>query len=232
MPRQARVVAEGVPHHVTQRGNNGQRVFFTATDRRLYLSLLAAESRSQGLRIAGYCLMPNHVHLIVTPELPTSLALGIGRANNLYSRYLNRRLGRKGHLWQNRFYSAPLDRPHLWEALRYVDLNPVRAGLVERAEDWADSSAAAHLSGADPSGLLHPEELDAVRRAGDWQEALRFTTFDERMAERIRAATHGGKPLGEDEFVADLERRLGRDLRLRPRGRPPVAASLARAADA
>ena len=132
MPRTARVVAVDVPHHVTQRGNNRRQVFFSNAQRRHYLALLGEHAERRQLRILGWCLMPNHVHVIAVPELETSLAQGFGRTHNDYARYLNKLRGRSGHLWQNRFYSAPMDRGHVLRALRYVDLNPVRARLAER----------------------------------------------------------------------------------------------------
>ena len=130
MPRIARVVAVAVPHHVTQRGNNRQQVFFTDSQRCLYLALLRQHAQRNHLEILGYCLMPNHVHAIVAPLVQTSLGHTFGRARSAYSRHLNRARNRSGHLWQNRFYSAPLGESHLIAALRYVDLNPLRAGLV------------------------------------------------------------------------------------------------------
>ena len=122
----ARIVAVGVPYHVTQRGNNRQDVFFVNDDRRCYLDLLREASRRFGLEVLGYCLMTNHVHLLVVPRNEDALALGIGRAHWWYSRYVNRLHGRSGHLWQGRFFSAPLEESHLWAALGYVERNPVR----------------------------------------------------------------------------------------------------------
>ncbi len=154
------MVAVGEPHHVTQRGNNRQQVFFSNAPRRTYLTLLAEHAARHRLRLLGYCLMPNHVHAVVVPERSDSMARGFGRAHNSYSHYFNTVRRRSGHLWQNRFYSAPLGREHLTRALCYVDLNPVRAGLVEQAPDYAWSSARAHLTGRDPAGLL---DLDLWR---------------------------------------------------------------------
>ncbi len=122
MPRIARVVAVGVPHHVTQRGNNRQQVFFSDLDRRFYTTLLQHQSARHGLRVLGWCLMPNHIHIVGIPEHEHSLAHALGRAHYEYTIYLNRQKIRSGHLWQNRFFSAPLDRDHLHTALRYVDL--------------------------------------------------------------------------------------------------------------
>jgi putative transposase len=129
MPRVARVVIPGVPHHVTQRGNNRQDVFYTDDDRRHYLRLLGEQSH----RVLGYCLITNHVHLVVVPEHENSLARAIGRTHYLYTLYINRMHSRSGHLWQNRFFSCGLDEKHAYCALRYVELNPVRARIKQRA---------------------------------------------------------------------------------------------------
>jgi putative transposase len=127
------VVAVGAPHHVTQRGNNRQKIFFSDSDRQVYLAFLAERCRKFGLTLLGYCLMPNHVHLIAVPARADSLARALGRAHYDYAVYFNHRKHHSGHVWQNRFYSAALDRDHLGTALRYVDLNPVRGRLLERA---------------------------------------------------------------------------------------------------
>ena len=149
VPRIARVVAVGAPHHVTQRGNNRQKVFFSAADRRIYLLLLGSHCHRWKLTLLGYCLMPNHVHLVAVPEQETSLAKAVGRTNYEYAVYLNGRRRRSEYVWQNRFYSTSLSRDHLVAALRYVDLNPVRAGLVVEAVSYEWSSAAAHVTGKD-----------------------------------------------------------------------------------
>jgi putative transposase len=214
------VVAVGVPHHVTQRGNNRQKVFFHESDYRFYLALLADQCRRHGLQILGYCLMPNHVHLVAVPERPNSLALALGRAHNLYCRWFNARRRRSGHLWQNRFYSAPLGRSHLLAALRYVDLNPARAGLTERAVDYRWSSARAHAACRDPSGLLDMEGWRQICPRNDWAPFLAAATREEPLLARIRDATRSGKPVGDEPFVKGLERKAGYALRLRPRGRP------------
>jgi len=222
MPRRARVVAVDVPHHVTQRGNNRQQIFFSDLHRQLYLALLAEHAARSRLRILGYCLMPNHIHAIVVPETQLSMDQGLGRAHNAYSRYLNRSRRRSGHLWQNRFYSAPLDRSHLTAALRYVDLNPVRARLADEALDYRWSSAEAHVRGRDPFGLVDANLWREIWRDGDWLEMLRPARgADEDWAKRLRAATIAGKPFGNQDFVENLERQTGQELSLRGPGRPP-----------
>jgi putative transposase len=131
MPRAARIVVPGVAHHVTQRGNNRQDVFFTDDDRRFYLKPLREQAERFVLAVTGYCLMTNHVHLIVTPGEQQSLARAVGTMHLIYSQYVNRLHGRSGHLWQNRFYSCPLDGEHEVAAVRYAERNPVRAGMVQ-----------------------------------------------------------------------------------------------------
>jgi putative transposase len=130
MSRQARVVVEGVPHHVTQRGNNRQDIFLADEDRHFYLKTLREKSEQFGLTITGYCLMTNRIHLIAVPRHPDSLAKALGQTHWRYAMRFNRLHRRSGHLWQNRFYSCPLGPSHLATALAYVDLNPVRARLV------------------------------------------------------------------------------------------------------
>lgn len=219
MPRVARIVVEHVPHHVTQRGNNRQDVFFVDDDRRAYLSLLEERSAAYGLNVLGYCLMTNHVHLIVVPKSPDALARAIGRTHFHYTQYINRLHGRSGHLWQNRFYSCALDDVHLWRTLSYVERNPVRARMVRLAWRYRWSSAAAHVSKSDPSGLL---DLDGWRQEwtpARWQRVLRRPEDDEEVAS-IRRCTHTGRPLGTDRWLGRLETRLGRRLRPLPVGRP------------
>ncbi|MBI4874775.1 MAG: transposase [Acidobacteria bacterium] len=144
MARVARVVVPGCMHHVTQRGNHRQAVFFGDADRRVYLSTLWDSAARHGLEVIGHCLMSNHVHLLVVPQKEDSLAKTLARVSNAYARWQHVRQQQTGHLWQDRYYSCALDQAAAWEALRYVELNPVRAGLVRRAWEWEWSSARAH----------------------------------------------------------------------------------------
>ena len=211
MPRPPRAVVEGVPYHVVQRGNYRDRIFFDDFDRRRYLEFLERYSKRHELRLLGYCLMPNHVHLVAIPETPLSLARGVGQAHNLYSRWLNHRLGRAGHLWIRRYYAAPMDRSHFLTALRYVDRNPVRARMVEEAVDFRWSSAQAHVSGHDLTGLL---DMQAWREHVDahvyWNEILGSGRFEEGAVEEIRAGTRKGRPVGSEAFQEEIARKLGR----------------------
>jgi len=144
MPRRARIVAQGLPHHITQRGNNRRPVFFEDEDRLHYLELLQEYSLDFNLTILGYCLMNNHVHFMAIPGKADSLAAVFGLLNMRYSHYLNRKMDSSGHLWQGRFFSCVADGPHFVQALKYVERNPVRAGMVSMPWEWEWSSAALH----------------------------------------------------------------------------------------
>src|SRR5215831_9314990 len=150
MARLPRVVAVDVPHHVTQRGNARQVIFGCDADRLTYLELLRQHCELYQLSLLGYCLMSNHVHLVVIPRASHSLAQALKHTHGRYAAYWNARQCCSGHVWQGRFYSCPLDDAHLWTALRYVELNPVRAGVVDAAERWRWSSAASHCGAAMP----------------------------------------------------------------------------------
>jgi len=130
MPRNARIVIPGVPHHVTQRGNNRQDVFFVDGDRVRYLDLLRDQCAHEGVRVLAYCLMTNHVHLVAAPGEEDGLQRAVGRSHFLYTQYINRLHRRSGHLWQGRFFSCPPDDAHALDALRYVEMNPVRARMT------------------------------------------------------------------------------------------------------
>jgi putative transposase len=222
MPRVARIVVPGWAHHVTQRGNNRQDVFFVDEDRAVYLRLLTEQAELHGLSVLGYCLMTNHVHLVAVPAGEHSLAKAVGRTHFLYSQYVNRMHKRSGHLWQNRFYSCVLDETHLWRALTYVERNPVRARLVRQAWRYAWSSAAAHSGEAGPSELLDLAAWRREWRPDRWRKALQQPE-DETLSGLIRRSTHTGRPLATDGVLSKLERKLGRRLRALPVGRPRKA---------
>jgi len=219
MPRRARVIVPGVAHRVTQRGNNRQQVFYSVEDRRLYLRLLTRHARRYRTQVAGYCLMANHVHLVVVPQHENSLARTFGRTHAEYAQAVNQSEKRSGHLWQNRFFSCPLDAVHLENALRYVELNLVRAGLALMPWHWPWSSAVAHsLEGARDAVLAGSGHMDKWDYTG-WREVL-LTGMSQAECDAVRRATHTGEPLGSHEFLTQLERQAGRRLRVLARGRP------------
>jgi putative transposase len=147
MARIARVVAPGMPHHVTQRGNRRQQTFFNDDDYRSYQALMSEWCDAHNVEIWAYCLMPNHIHLIAVPKAKDSLKLAIGEAHRRYTRRINFREGWRGHLWQGRFSSFIMDEGYLLACTRYIELNPVRAGLAKKPEDWPWSSALPHILG-------------------------------------------------------------------------------------
>lgn len=223
MPRFPRLVVPGVMHHITQRGNNREPVFFAAQDYEAYLAFLKENAQRFRLRLAGYCLMPNHVHLVVVPETERALTLALGRTHWRYAQHLNRVHGRSGHLWQNRFYSCPLDPRQGWQALRYVERNPVRAGLVKQAWAYRWSSAAAHVSGQDQWGVLDLAAWRNYGGAAEWRARLRAAE-DARAVELLRQRTRTGWALGGQGFVEKLAVQLGRRVQPLPEGRPRKAA--------
>src|SRR5271163_3542293 len=149
MARLARIVVPGLAHHVTQRGNRREAIFFEDGDQEVYRDLLAEQARRYDVGVWAYCLMPNHVHLILTPSDGAGLGRAVGEAHRRYTNFVNARGRWTGHLFQSRFASVAMDEDHLIAAVRYVSLNPVRARLVTRAEAWPWSSVRAHLAGAD-----------------------------------------------------------------------------------
>jgi len=218
MPRIARVVIPECPHHVTQRGNHRQKVFFAANDREIYLKLLGKFFQRYQIHLAGYSLMPNHVHHISVPKLETSLAKGVGLLHNDFSRWQQIQRNLTGHLWQNRFYSNPLDESHCWMALRYVELNPVRAGLVKYAWDWPWSSAHAHVTGIDKTGLLNMDLWRSQFNEIQWKAFLLEGLGMPDELDRIRLASRTGRPLGSHAFIQKLEAMTGRSLFPQKRG--------------
>ena len=214
MARMPRVVVPGYPHHVTQRGSRRQRTFFNEADYSLYLELLAEARQRAGIEFWAYCLMPNHVHHVVVPHDKTSLTVLFREAHRRYTRKINCRNGWRGHLWQERFHSFVTDERHLLAAVRYVELNPVRAGLVEQPEAWPWSSARAHLRGRNDRLVeVHP----MLSRVGDWGSYLTATDSQE-MIDAIRMHTRTGRPQGSDSFLAALEEQTGRSLRKKKPG--------------
>jgi len=210
----ARIVIPGCPHHITQRGNRRQNVFFYDKDRQYYLDLLHRYAQESGLSFWAYCLMDNHVHLIAVPKEEESLARGIGEAHRKYTRMVNFREGWRGYLWQGRFSSYPLGENYLYAAIRYVELNPVRAGIVKNAQDYPWSSAKAHiLKEKDP--LLSDNFV--IEEIQDWSAYLDSGSGNTHY-NLFRQHLRSGRPLGNDAFVTKLEKITGMTLRKRKPG--------------
>jgi putative transposase len=218
MARLARIVVPGSPHHVTARGNRREPIFFQDGDQDIYCDMLAEQMRKAGVAVWAYCLMPNHVHLILTPSDEAGLGSALGAAHRRWANFVNARGRWRGHLFDGRFASVVMDEGHLLAAVRYVAMNPVRARLCERAEDWPWSSTRAHLAGEDDGLVAVGPVLDRVDRFAD----LLALGPDDEAFQRLRAAESSGRPLGTADFVADLERRLGRPIARRAPGRKPA----------
>lgn len=217
MPRMARVVIPDVAHHVTQRGNRREDVFFTDADRQRYLYLLGEYSAKHGLQIMAYCLMSNHVHLVVVPKTSDSLSGALKPVHLRYAQHINWSRNLSGVLWKGRFFSCPLDDGHFWSAVRYVERNPVRAGLVEWAQEYPWSSAAGHC-GLRKDPLLSGD-LELSDHIGNWSTWL-GDEVDEETLTKLRRNTATGRPAGCDGFIDRLESLLGRTLRPKKGGRP------------
>ena len=215
MARFARVVIPGCPHHLIQRGNRRLRVFFSDEDKAFYLTLLKRHAEKHGIDVWAFCLMENHVHIIAVPKTKESFARGIGEAHRKYTSVINTREDWKGYLWQGRFITYPLDEHHLYAAVRYVERNPVRAGIVSAAEEYDWSSAYAHVRKvAHP--LLSPFPLENT--IPDWAAYL-GQGDDPEDVKRFVEHEHTGRPLGSEDFVKRLETLTGRVLAPKQRGR-------------
>lgn len=230
MARLARIVVPGVAHHVTQRGNRRQPVFFGDEDYAAYRDLVAASCAANDVRCLAWCLMPTHVHLILVPSDADGLRAALGEAHRRYSRRINLAHDWTGYLWQGRFGSYPMDDAHLLTAIRYVELNPVKAGFVARAEEWRWSSASAHVAGS-ADGLTDLAGTSGLHR--NWRAMLRHGLEAGEMGEAEHAAIEArirtGRPFGDDAFVGAVEEATGRTLKLQKRGRK--AKTLGAAAD-
>ncbi|MHB9026345.1 MAG: transposase [Armatimonadota bacterium] len=215
MPRLPRMILIGVPYHVTQRGNHRQEVFLTDEDRRRYLIWLHEYAERYALDIWAYSLMSNHNHLVTVPRAEVALSRALQMTQARHTQRMNRLNGWEGHLWQGRFFASPLDPAYCWAAIRYVEQNPVRAGLVSVAADYPWSSAAAHC-GLREDPLLKPITLDAY--IPDW--AAWLVREDPEESAHIRRQTLRDSPCGSESFLADLAARSGHPVLPTPRGRP------------
>ncbi|MDP8222190.1 MAG: transposase [Candidatus Lernaella stagnicola] len=206
MARNPRIVVAGYPHHVTHRGNRGEKIFRSDKDRQKYLALLKKYVEQYEVAVLSYCLMPNHVHLVLVPTIITGLAGVLHDTHGVYATYFNETHETTGHLWQGRYYSTPMDERHMWAAIRYVERNSVRAGMACHAADYRWSSAPAHCGKtADP--LIKPSPL-LDDRSLDWPWFL--SGEEDPYEKKVRTDTMAGMPCGSPFFVAFLEILLGR----------------------
>jgi putative transposase len=219
MARIPRVVVPGYPHHVTQRGNRRQQTFFCDDDYRYYIQLMSEAVATSDTEIWAYCLMPNHVHLVMVPGDEDGLRSVLGEAHRHYTRYINFREGWRGHLWQERFHSFVMDEQYLLATVRYVERNPVAARLCRHPSEWPWSSAAAHIMGKDDN-LASVKPM--LNRIDNWDAYLSTEQETQPTHEHIQQHTRTGRPLGDSEFIAKLERLTGKALARKKPGRKPA----------
>jgi len=227
MARRGRMIIPGVPHHVTQRGNRREPIFFEAGDEAVYLDLMSRQLRRYDVACWAYCLMPNHVHFILTPSDEVGLPRAVGEAHRRYTAFVGARGRWTGHLFQGRFGSVAMDEDHLVAAFRYVALNPVKAGLVGAAADWPWSSTGAHIAGvSDDHIVVEP----ALSRIGDFAAFVANSADDGARWTDVLRAELIGRPVGAKAWVEQLETRTGRALSPLKRGRRPAREAASRSA--
>lgn len=219
MPRLARNVFPTLPHHVTQRGNRREDVFFTDDDRLIYLEWLAFYCKKYDVAILAYCLMTNHIHLVLTPQTEEGLQQVLKPLHMRYAQHINKIKGWTGHLWQGRFFSSALDDAYTGATIRYVERNPVQAGMIEKAEDYPWSSAAYHCGLAENALLSRLPSSMAGIATEEWSDWL-AQPESQQAADIIQRNIEKGLPCGNDDFIKRLEAIVKRPLRYRPQGRP------------
>ncbi len=217
MARLSRIVIPGVPHHVTQRGNRRLPTFLRDDDYAAYLEFLKEGCAKTGTEVWAYCLMPNHVHLLLVPQNKDGLRAALGETHRRYTRRINLREDWRGHLWQERFASFPADEAHALSAARHMELNPVRAKLCKSPAEYRWSSARAHIRG-DADSLLNTSAL--LRFNPEWAAFLQ-SGIDQPAMDAIRLHESTGRPLGSPDFIAKIETMLGKLVAPQKAGRKP-----------
>ncbi len=225
MPRTARNVFAHMPHHITQSGNRREDVFFDDEDRKTYLKWLGEYAVKFGVEVAAYCMMTNHIHLILTPSTEDGLQRLLKPLHMRYAQRLNRARQQQGHIWQGRYFSSVLDGDYFRVALHYVERNPVRAWLVKKAETYKWSSARSHC-GLVKDSLLKPKpawrkDFDDVAHWSSW---LAEPDTDEALL-ILRRNAMMGLPCGSERFIRKIEKMANRDLHYKPQGRPKKSAT-------
>ncbi len=225
MPRIARLVVPGYPHHITQRGNYRQNIFSDDTDRRRYLNLVADYSQKFRLKLLAYCLMDNHVHFIVMPDSEESIADTFHIVHTVYSQYFNKKNSVTGHLLQGRYYSCVLDERHLLAAARYVERNPVRVKTVKDPTGYIWSSARGHAAVSNHDIINTDSLFDYIEiKQNKWKDFINQSDDPDEVSV-IRKCTASGRPLGNNIFVQKLEKISGQILHALPVGRPKKLSS-------
>jgi putative transposase len=215
MPKFPRLVVPGYPHHITQRGVRRQKTFFAEDDYQAYLDLAIELTGDWPVEFWAYCLLPNHIHAVVVPDQPDSLSKYFAVLHRRYARQINLQHEWQGHLWQKRFYSVVMDERHTIASLRYVELNPVRAGIRKSPRDWPWSSTKGNLGLTDDPLIDRSRTVDII---ANWSTYL-AEEEDVSTVQRLRRQTRTGRPNGDDEFLRTIESRTERRVRKKRAGR-------------
>ena len=228
MARQARIVIKNTPHHITQRGNRGDMVFLEKSDYQTYLDILTEQCQRFNVSLTSYCLLPNQIHLIVVPEDANLMARAIGETHRRYTNHINERQNWRGHLFQDRFFSYPMDERNALRAVRFVETFPVTAGIAPKPESYLWSSAKSRIKVID-NPILEPfQSFHAVHNWGDYLSR----PMDPNELKTIQLHLQTGRPRGSDLFLDNVEKEIGRTVRPQKRGRKPKQASAKKAANA
>lgn len=218
MPRQNRYIIPGLPHHLFQRGNNKQNVFPELKDKDFFVKEVKRQAEENNVRVGAYCLMTNHFHFLLFPDTKESFIKFVKSVSQKHSQFFNRKYKRTGKVWENRYKLNIVDPEACWVLARYIERNPIRAGLIERAEDYECSSARVHLCG----GIDNLVTEDILK--GKREEYIEF--FHEKDADnekelcRIRDVIQQQKAMGSKDFLEKLQEQFGVDFNTRMRGRP------------
>lgn len=224
MPRRARHYIPGHPYHIFHRGNNREKCFFEADNYQRYLELWQKLSKRHGVRVHAYCLMADHIHILATPETKESISKVMKIVGSCYTQYVNMKHLRTGTLWEGRHRSSLIQsEKYLLSCYRYIELNPVRAGVVSRPEEYKWSSYSMNGSGKHDWLDCHEEYLRLGGSAKERSYAYR-ELFNDKLSEEelglIRKATHYSQPVGDDEFRTLMASKYGIKLGYMKRGRP------------
>jgi len=217
MARQARIIVPNSPHHISQRGNRGESIFFEKEDFSNYLELIQKNLNDFKIDLLSFCLLPNQIHLLMEPKHKDDLSRCIGETNRQYTRYINQKKNWTGHLFQNRFFSYAMDDQHALRAARFIETLPVTAKITEKPQNYLWSSAKYRIktienSPIKPFNMFHLDQ--------NWEDFL-GRIMDTEELKKIQTHLQTGRPRGNTLFLDTVEQQIGRPVRPQKRGRKP-----------
>jgi len=217
MARQARIVIDNKPHHITQKGNRGEPIFFEKSDFQAYLDILREQCTRFDVKITSYCLLPNQIYLMAIPKEAKLLSRAIGETHRRYTNMINKRNDWRGHLFQDRFFSYVCDEQYTMRAIRMIENMPVVSKVAPKHDSYLWSSARSRIRLIHDDFLKNPVNFDAVP---NWLEFL-SRPMDEKELKAINTHLQTGRPRGNDIFLDEIEAQIGRTVRPKKRGRKP-----------